>query len=85
MREMSIKVDYKPLWKLMIDKEISRAELTEATRIAPSTFTKMKNNEFVSLEVLGRIAIAMNCKLDDLVSISSETNQRDSDAVNANE
>lgn len=85
MREMSIKVDYKPLWKLMIDKEISRAELTEATRIAPSTFTKMKNNEFVSLEVLGRIAIVMNCKLDDLVSISSETNQRDSDVVNANE
>jgi putative transcriptional regulator len=85
MREMSIKVNYKPLWKLMIDKEISMAELTEATRIAPSTFTKMKKNEFVSLEVLGRIAIVMNCKLDDLVSISSETNQRDSDVVNANE
>lgn len=56
----------------MIDRDISRSDLVEMTQVAPSTFTKMKNNQLVSLDVLGRIAMALDCKLDDLVSISRE-------------
>lgn len=83
---MNIKVDYKPLWKLMIDKNISRSELADVTKVSPSTFTKMRKNEFVSLEVLGRIAVALDCKLDDLVSISNEVklDTKNGDNNNAN-
>jgi DNA-binding Xre family transcriptional regulator len=63
------KVNYKPLWKMMIDKGISKAELREKTQIAPSTFTKMTNNEYVALDVLVRICEAMDCGLDDIVEI----------------
>jgi DNA-binding Xre family transcriptional regulator len=63
------KVNYKPLWKMMIDKDISKAELREKTQIAPSTFTKMTNNEYVALDVLVRICEAMDCGLDDIVEI----------------
>ena len=72
MNETHVKVNYKPMWKLMIDRDISRSDLVEMTQIAPSTFTKMKNNQLVSLDVLGRIAVALDCKLDDLVSISRD-------------
>ena len=84
--KMNIKVDYKPLWKLMIDKNISRSELADVTKVSPSTFTKMRKNEFVSLEVLGRIAVALDCKLDDLVSISNEVklDTKNGDNNNAN-
>ncbi len=64
-----IKVNYKPLWKLLIDKEVSKAELRKQTQIASSTMSKMANSEHVSLDVLARIAIALECGLDDVVEI----------------
>lgn len=64
-----VKVNYKPLWKLLIDKEVSKAELRKQTKIASSTMSKMVNNQHVSLDVLARIAIALECGLDDIVEI----------------
>ena len=64
-----VKVNYKPLWKLLIDKEVSKAELRKRTKIASSTISKMTNNQHVSLDVLVRIAIALECGLDDIVEI----------------
>lgn len=64
-----VKVNYKPLWKLLIDKEVSKAELRKQTQIASGTMSKMANNEHVSLDVLARIAIALECGLDDVVEI----------------
>lgn len=64
-----VKVNYKLLWKLLIDKEVSKAELRKQTQIASSTMSKMANNEHVSLDVLARIAIALECGLDDVVEI----------------
>lgn len=64
-----VKVNYKPLWKLLIDKEVSKAELRKQTQIASSTMSKMANNEHVSLDVLARIAIVLECGLDDVVEI----------------
>ena len=69
MKKERIKINYKPLWKMMIDKDISKGELRAKTGIAPSTFTKMSNNEYVALDVLVRICNAMNCGLDDIVEI----------------
>lgn len=69
MERERIRVNYKPLWKMMIDKDISKGELRVKTGIAPSTFAKMSNNEYVALEVLLRVCIAMNCGLDDIVEI----------------
>lgn len=63
------KVNYKPLWKLLIDRDISKKELKDKTEIASSTFHKMHNNEYVSLDVLVRIAVALECKIDDLIEI----------------
>lgn len=53
----------------MIDKDISKSELREKTGIAPSTFTKMSNQEYVALDVLVRICSVMDCGLDDVVEI----------------
>lgn len=64
-----IKVNYKPLWKMLIDKDISKGKLRKLTGIAPSTFTKMSNNENVSLDVLVRICAALSCGIDDIVEI----------------
>lgn len=69
MKKERIKVNYKPLWKKMIDEDISKSELRTKTGIAPSTFTKMSNNEYVALDVLVRICDVMNCGLDEIIDI----------------
>ncbi len=71
MTDKQIKITYKPLWKLLIDREISKTELRKNTKIAPSTFTKMNNDQQVSLDILARICIELKCGFDDIVKIES--------------
>lgn len=63
------KINYKPLWKLLIDKEMTKEQLREETSIARSTMVKMVNNEYVAMDVLIRICTALNCGIDDIVEI----------------
>ncbi|MEC5238940.1 helix-turn-helix transcriptional regulator [Bacillus mycoides] len=62
-------VSYKKLWKLIIDKDMTKAQLREAAGVAPSTFSKMNKNEFVSLEVIVRLCMVLNCDIGDIVEI----------------
>ena len=72
MSENPIKVSYKPLWKLLIDRDMTKTELRKKTQIAPSTFTKMNNDQQVSLDVLARICLELECGFDDVVEIESK-------------
>lgn len=66
-----IKITYKPLWKMLIDREMNKIDLRKKTQIAPSTFSKMNNDQQVSMDVLARICVALNCGFDDIVQIES--------------
>lgn len=54
---------------MLIDKGISKVELREKTSIARSTMVKMTNNEYVAMDVLVRICMALDCSMDDIVEI----------------
>ena len=58
---------YKPLWKLLIDKEMTKKALMQATGISKSTMDKMSRGEQVSLEVLDRICNYFNCSISDIM------------------
>lgn len=45
-------VSYNRLWKLLVDKKMSKADLRKASGIAPNTMTKMRRDEEVTLSVL---------------------------------
>ena len=63
------KINYKPLWKMLIDRDISKQQLREKTSIARSTMLKMTNNEYVAMDILVRICLALDCGIDDIVEI----------------
>ncbi len=52
---------------MLIDKEISKTDLRQLTGVAPSTFSKMSNNEYVSMDVLVRICMTLKCQISDIV------------------
>lgn len=69
--EVQVKITYKPLWKMLIDRGMSKTELRKRTNIAPSTFTKMNNGQQVSLDILARICKELGCGFDDVVEIEN--------------
>ena len=62
-------VSYKKLWKLLIDKDIKKKDLSAMSGVSPATITKMGKNGHVTTEVLLRICTALACGIDDIMEI----------------
>lgn len=65
-------VSYNRLWKLLIDKGITKTEMRKKAGISTSVLAKMGKNETVSMDTLGKVATALQCGLDDIVEITNE-------------
>lgn len=60
-------VSYERLWKLLIDRKISKANLRKASGIAPNAMTKLRRNEEVTLTVLGKICNILEVDYGDII------------------
>mgnify|MGYP003367438515 FL=1 len=55
---------YKPLWKLLIDRDMTKKQLMQITGISKSTMDKMARGELVSLEIIDRICVSLECRVE---------------------
>ena len=62
-------VSYKKLWKLLIDKDIKKKDLSSMAGVSPATITKMGKGGHVTTEVLVKICSALGCKVEDIIEI----------------
>lgn len=60
-------ISYNRMWKLLIDKKISKSELRKAANIAPNTMTKLSRDEAVNLAILSRICDVLECDFGDIM------------------
>ena len=60
-------ITYKKLWKLLIDMDIKKKDLSAKAGVSPATITKMGKGGHVTTEVLLKICKALNCGIDDVV------------------
>lgn len=58
---------YKPLWKLLIDNDMTKKQLMQAAGISKSTMDKMGQGKNVSMDVLDRICSSLNCTIERVV------------------
>lgn len=65
-------VSYNKLWKLLIDKKMSRAELRKTADILPNTMTKLRRDELVSMTILLRICKTLDCNIGDICDVVNE-------------
>ena len=63
---MSLTVSYNKLWKLLVDKKMSKADLRRAAEISPNTMTKLRRDEEVSMTVLKQICEYLECNIGDI-------------------
>ena len=65
---------YSKLWKLLIDKKMMKKDLIAMTNINSSTMAKLGKDLPVSMDVLGRICIALDCNIGDIVDVINDEN-----------
>ena len=65
-------VSYKKLWKLLIDKDIKKKDLSAKAGVSPATITKMGKNGHVTTEVLLKICTALECSIEDIMEVIPE-------------
>lgn len=60
-------ISYNKLWKLLIDKKMTQAELRKAADIAPNTMTKLRRDEPVNIAILERACAVLGCDIGDVM------------------
>lgn len=65
-------ISYKKLWKMLIDRDMSKKDLAQIADLSGYTLNKLKHGENVNADTLAKICVALNCNFDDIMDIISE-------------
>ncbi|MBQ2898831.1 MAG: helix-turn-helix transcriptional regulator [Oscillospiraceae bacterium] len=66
-------ISYNKLWKLLVDKKMSKADLRKAAGIAPNTMTRLRRDEEVTLSVLNKICKILEVDIGDIMEFVPES------------
>lgn len=64
-----MKMSYKKLWKLLIDKNMKKKDLCELSGVSSTSIAKMGRNENVTTDNLVRICEALKCDISDIAEV----------------
>ena len=70
-------VTYKKLFHLLIDRGISASELTEQAGFSANILTRLRRDQYVSLDSIEKICLALNCKVDDVLEFISDEKENE--------
>lgn len=68
-------ISYKKLWKLLIDRDMKKKDLREASGISTASMAKLGKNENVNTEILIKVCKALNCDISDIMEIVDDTEE----------
>lgn len=71
-----MEVSYKKLWKLMIDQNVTSADLRKKTELSSCTMTKLRRNEPVTITALLKIADVLKCDISDMCEFEVKNRER---------
>lgn len=69
-------VSYNRLWKLLVDKKMSKADLRKASGLAPNTMTKLRRDEPVAMTVLDKICETLNTDYGDIMQYTPNDQEK---------
>ncbi len=70
-------INYNKLWKMLIDKNISRTQLAHMSKISTNAMAKMGKNQEVRMGTLIKICDVLHCKIDDVIDYSMVTDRQE--------
>lgn len=69
-----METSYKKLWKILIDRDMSKTDLRLKAGISTMSLAKLGKNENVSMDVLKKICRALDCNIGDIMDLIPEQN-----------
>lgn len=60
-------ISYKPLLRLLLERDMSKTELREVIGFSTTTLAKISKNEYISMETLEKICKHLNCKVENII------------------
>ena len=69
-------VSYNRLWKLLVDKKMSKADLRKAAGLAPNTMTKLRRDEPGAMTVLDKICETLNTDYGDIMQYTPNDQEK---------
>lgn len=72
-----MKTSYKKLWKMLIDRDMTKTQLRKASGISSSSLAKLGKDENVTTAVLVKICEALECDVSDIMEIVPEEDDTD--------
>lgn len=72
-------ISYNKMWKLLVDKKMSKADLRRAAEIAPNTMTKLRRDEPVNLAILCRVCQVLDSDFGDIMEYIKEEKVENND------
>lgn len=76
-RRDDMAVSYKRLFHLLIEKDMTNAQLQQKAGFSANIITRLKRNGYVSLESIERICRVLDCGVDDILEFTPEDNESD--------
>ena len=70
-------VSYNKLWKLLIDKKMTKTQLCMEAKVSTNAMAKLGRDEDVRVEVLIKICAVLGCTVDDIMEIITDESGRD--------
>lgn len=68
-REVFYIISYKPLFKLLLEKDMTKTQLRESIGFSTATLAKMSKGEYISLETVDNICQFLECKVEEVIEI----------------
>lgn len=62
-----MQLSYKKLWKMLIDRDMSKADLRDAAGVSSASIAKLTNGSNITTDVLLKICTALDCKVEDII------------------
>ena len=72
-------VSYNGLWKLLIDKNLKKVDLTNKYGISSSTIAKMSKGKTVSMDIMERLCKELDCDFGDIIHYVRDKDGENSD------
>lgn len=76
-----MRISYKKLWKLLIDRDMRKKDLQSLAGISSTSITKLGKNENVNTEIIEKICNALNCDVCDIMEMTEEKQKESEDSI----
>ena len=67
-----MKLSYKKLWVMLVERDMKKTELSELSNISMTSIAKLGRNENVNTEILNKICLALECDVSDIMEVMPE-------------